>query len=51
MTDTLPLFIDGDFVESAGETIPVTNPATQESLCEVPFTTASEFDRAVAQGG
>ena len=48
MTDTLPLFIDGDFVESAGETIPVTNPATQESLCEVPFTTASEFDRAVA---
>ena len=43
----LELFIDGEFVASRGDGIGVTNPATQEVLCEVPFATADEVDRAV----
>ena len=43
----LELFIDGEFVASQGDGIAVTNPATQEVLCEVPFATADEVDRAV----
>ena len=45
--DKLELFIDGEFVASRGDGIEVTNPATQEVLCEVPFATADEVDRAV----
>lgn len=45
----IPLFINGEFVESASsEGIPLTNPATQEVLSEVSFATAEEIDRAVA---
>ena len=44
----LPIFIDGEFVQSAGETLAVTNPATQEVLTEVPYTTGEEMNRAVA---
>ena len=43
----LELFIDGRFVESCAAGIDVTDPATQEVLCEVPFATAGEVDRAV----
>ena len=43
----LDLFIDGRFVESRARGIDVTDPATQEVLCEVPFATADEVDRAV----
>ena len=43
----LKLFIDGRFVESAAAGIAVTDPATQEVLCEVPFASANEVDRAV----
>ncbi len=43
----LKLFIDGQFVDSAAAGIDVTDPATQEVLCEVPFATADEVDRAV----
>ena len=43
----LELFIDGRFVESRAGGIDVTDPATQEVLCEVPFATADEVDRAV----
>ena len=43
----LDLFIDGEFVPSRAGGIEVTNPATQEVLCEVPFATAGEVDRAV----
>ena len=43
----LDLFIDGRFVESCAGGIDVTDPATQEVLCEVPFATADEVDRAV----
>jgi len=44
-----PLFIDGEFVESRGETtLPVTNPATQQLLANVTFATHDEVDRAVA---
>ena len=43
----LELFIDGRFVASCAGGIDVTDPATQEVLCEVPFATADEVDRAV----
>ena len=45
--DRLKLFIDGELVDSAASGIEVANPATQEVLCEVPFATAAEIDRAV----
>ena len=43
----LKLFIDGRFVASAAAGIAVTDPATQEVLCEVPFASADEVDHAV----
>ena len=48
MKTALPLFIDGAFVNSAGSCQPVANPATQQTLAQVPFATAQEIDRAVA---
>lgn len=48
MDNRLPLFINGEFVSSKGSTIPVTNPATQEILCEVPCATRDEIGAAVA---
>ena len=45
--EKLKLFIDGEFVDSEADGIPVTDPATQEVLCEVPFATGAEMDRAV----
>ena len=44
----LPMFIDGEFVDGAGELLAVTDPATQSVLTEVPFATSDEIDRAVA---
>ena len=43
----LKLFVNGRFVASCAGGIDVTDPATQEVLCEVPFATAGEVDRAV----
>ncbi len=40
-------FIDGKLFDSVAEGIPVTNPATQQVLCEVPLATTDEVDRAV----
>jgi malonate-semialdehyde dehydrogenase (acetylating)/methylmalonate-semialdehyde dehydrogenase len=49
MAQKLPLFIGGEFIASATkEWLPVTNPATQEVLSDVPFATPQEVDRAVA---
>lgn len=45
---TTRLYIDGEWVESAGATIPTINPATEEVLAEVPTATSSEVDAAVA---
>ena len=45
--DRLGMFLDGKAVASEGEAIPVTNPATQEVLCQVPFATPAELNRAV----
>ena len=45
--DKLKLFVNGRFVDSSAGGIDVTDPATQEVLCEVPFATADEVDRAV----
>ena len=48
MTHTLPHYVAGGFKASrASETIPVTNPATQEVLAHAPFTTQEELNEAV----
>jgi malonate-semialdehyde dehydrogenase (acetylating)/methylmalonate-semialdehyde dehydrogenase len=49
MTRQVPLFINGEFVQSASEhKRDVINPATQAVLGQVPFATANEIDIAVA---
>ncbi|MCB1687565.1 MAG: aldehyde dehydrogenase family protein, partial [Halioglobus sp.] len=49
MTQQVPLFIDGEFISSSSaDRLPVTNPANQQLLAEVPLATAGEVDRAVA---
>jgi len=48
MTTRLPQLINGEFQQSRTDTwIPVTNPATQEVLCEVPAATAEEMENAI----
>jgi 1-pyrroline dehydrogenase len=43
------MYIGGEFVDSAsGETIPVINPSTGETIAEVPKGTEEDVDRAVA---
>lgn len=42
------LYIDGEWVESTGGTIPTINPATEEVLADVAIATSSEVDAAVA---
>ncbi|MFT4711654.1 MAG: malonate-semialdehyde dehydrogenase (acetylating)/methylmalonate-semialdehyde dehydrogenase [Candidatus Azotimanducaceae bacterium] len=45
----IDVYINGGFRASqASETIPVTNPATQEVLIEAPLTTMDEIDEAVS---
>jgi malonate-semialdehyde dehydrogenase (acetylating)/methylmalonate-semialdehyde dehydrogenase len=49
MSTRLPQLINGEFTQSRTETwIPVTNPATQEVLCEAPAATRDEMTRAIA---
>ena len=44
----LPLFINGEFVESSSEkTLEVLNPATQEVLCNVPCASLEEMTAAI----
>ncbi len=48
MSTRLPQLINGEFQQSQTDTwIPVTNPATQEVLCEVPAATAEEMESAI----
>jgi len=48
MSMRLPQLINGEFQQSRTDTwIPVTNPATQEVLCEVPAATAEEMESAI----
>ena len=48
MSTRLPQLINGKFQQSRTDTwIPVTNPATQEVLCEVPAATAEEMESAI----
>ncbi|MCW8885488.1 MAG: CoA-acylating methylmalonate-semialdehyde dehydrogenase [Motiliproteus sp.] len=49
MTKQVPLFIEGSFQQSeSANLIPVTNPATQEVIAQVPCTTDAEMERAIA---
>jgi betaine-aldehyde dehydrogenase len=49
VTSTLQNFIDGEFVDPVqGQTEPVLNPATGETLAQAPLSTAADVDRAVA---
>ncbi len=51
MAHQLPLLINGEFVASqTDQWIAVTNPATQETLCEAPAATAGEMEQALAAG-
>ena len=48
MPKRIPLFIDGGFIASeTSQFIPVTNPATQELLAELPYATEAEMEKAV----
>ncbi|MEA3260830.1 MAG: CoA-acylating methylmalonate-semialdehyde dehydrogenase [Pseudomonadota bacterium] len=48
MSTRLPQLINSEFQQSRTDTwIPVTNPATQEVLCEVPAATAEEMESAI----
>ncbi len=49
MTNKLPLLIDGEFIESnSKDYLEVTNPLSQEVLCEVPCASKNEVDKAVS---
>ncbi len=49
MPNIIDVYVDGEFRQSsAPETIPVTNPATQDVITHAPYTTMEEIDRAVA---
>jgi betaine-aldehyde dehydrogenase len=49
MTSTLQNFIDGEFVDPVeGQTEPVLNPATGETIAVAPLSTAADVDRAVS---
>jgi betaine-aldehyde dehydrogenase len=48
VTSTLQNFIDGQFVDPVeGQTEPVLNPATGETIAQAPLSTAADVDRAV----
>ena len=52
MTQQVPLLINGELVQSRSENwIPVTNPATQEVIAQVPCATPAEVDQAVEISG
>jgi lactaldehyde dehydrogenase/glycolaldehyde dehydrogenase len=42
------LYVDGEFREAGGETIPVVNPATEETIAAVPSATAADVEDALA---
>jgi len=47
-TSTLQNFIDGSFVDPVeGQTEPILNPATGETIAQAPLSTAADVDRAV----
>ena len=49
MTQQVPLFINGEFITSESQQkLPVTNPANQQLLAELPLATEAEVSRAVA---
>lgn len=49
MSKKVPLFIDGEFIQSTTDQwIDVTNPATQEVIAQAPVATLDEMQRAVA---
>ena len=48
MTNKLPLFIDGDFVDSeTSDWIEVLDPSTQKVICQAPCATNNEIDLAI----
>ena len=49
MSEVVEVYINGGFrLSESKQTIPVTNPATQEVLVEAPYVTMGEIDEAVA---
>ena len=48
MTNKLPLFIDGNFVDSeTSDWIEVLDPSTQKVICQAPCATNNEIDLAI----
>ena len=48
MTNKLPLFIDGDFIDSeTSDWIEVLDPSTQKVICQAPCATNNEIDLAI----
>lgn len=47
MTRSVPHLIGGQFIAGGGDTLPVTNPATQDVLWNVPLATAAEMQAAI----
>lgn len=49
MYETLTQYIDGKFIEADGrDTLPVVNPATQETIGQLPKATPQDLDQALA---
>lgn len=49
MYETLTQYIDGNFIEADGrDTLPVVNPATQETIGQLPKATQQDLDQALA---
>lgn len=49
MYETLTQYIDGKFIEADGrDTLPVVNPATQETIGQLPKATQQDLDQALA---
>src|ERR1039457_4376032 len=46
--DVLSNFIDGERVDSQGESEPILNPATGEEIARAPISTAEDVNRAVS---
>lgn len=47
MTRSVPHLIGGEFITGGGETLPVTNPANQDVLWNVPMATDAEMQAAI----
>jgi malonate-semialdehyde dehydrogenase (acetylating)/methylmalonate-semialdehyde dehydrogenase len=48
MASSVPLYINGEFMQGAGEGLPVLDPATQQPLAQLSFASSQQVNYAVA---